>query len=94
MKTLAILTVLAMAMPVLPLALAHHNDNHGANGTVPDMPSQSIFGLCTAWAHNGNGREHGNAGNAGPFVWLQNQAEAEDQTVEEFCANRAPGGPP
>lgn len=88
MRTLALLLLAALVAPAT-LAAAHHNENHGNNGTVPSMPSQALFGLCTAWAHNENGREHGNAGNAGPFRWLQQQAEAEDQTVEEYCAENA-----
>lgn len=91
MKTFVILSVLALAMPA---AIAHHNADHGNQGTVPSMPDSSIFGLCTAWEHNEKGREKGNAGNAGPFRWLQAQAEAEDQTVEEFCYERAPGRTP
>lgn len=91
MKLLIWLSVLVMAMPV---AIAHHNEDHGNKGTIPDMPSSSWFGLCNAYAHNENGREHGNAGNAGPFQYLAQQAEAEDQTVEEWCAENAPGSPP
>lgn len=91
MKTIAIFGAILLAMP---LALAHHNEDHGAKGTVPSMPDASIFGLCNAWMHNENGREHGNAGNAGPFTWLQQQAEEDDQTVEEWCAANAPGSPP
>lgn len=63
-------------------------------GDFPGMPNQSLFGLCTAWQHNGNGQENGNAENAPPFVWLAEQAEAEDQTVEEFCGDVAHPGPP
>jgi hypothetical protein len=50
------------------------------------LPDQALFGMCTAWEHNVTGREHGNPENAPPFVWLQQQAEDNDQSVEEFCS--------
>lgn len=58
-----------------------------------DPPEQALFGLCTAWGANENGRENGNAENAPPFQGLQDQAEEADQTVEEYCADVPhPGG--
>lgn len=59
----------------------------GAMTVAADPNENALFGLCTAWAANENGRENGNAGNAGPFVWLQKQADDNDQTVEEFCGD-------
>lgn len=49
------------------------------------MPDQSLHGLCTAYEANENGRENGNAGDAPPFQDLQDRAEENNQTVEEFC---------
>lgn len=91
---LSILTVFVLLAPA-GLAMAHHSDQHTTgNGNSRDsMPDAALFGLCTAWAHNENGRENGNAGNAGPFVWLQTQAEESDQAVEEYCENVQPGLP-
>lgn len=57
----------------------------------PDANGPAKFGLCTAWAANANGREHGNAENAPPFQNLQSAADAQDQTVEEFCNGVTPG---
>ena len=66
----------------------------GANNSVtnPDNLADhpALYGLCTAWAHNDNGRANGNAENAGPFAALQAAAEGENQTVEEFCAGVRP----
>jgi hypothetical protein len=80
----------------------------GSAVAVPSggMPGPSWFGLCTAWDANGGNDNPGNAPNAPPFAWLQDQAEEADQTVAEWCAENAPhpgngngpgngpGGPP
>lgn len=87
MKT-PIMIVAALGL-LAPLAVAHHSEEHSANTSSHDMPTSAIFGLCNAWAHNENGREHGNAGNAPPFLWLAEQADEDDQTVEEWCADNA-----
>ncbi len=84
------LIAIFMALAMLPIASAHHDDDH-ANGGGP--PDQALFGLCTAWGANGNGRDHGNVENAPPFQGLQNQAEEADQTVEEFCDEVPRPGP-
>jgi hypothetical protein len=64
------------------------------NGGGPGPFGPNNFGLCTAWAASENGREHGRAGEAPPFHALQDEAEAADQTVEEWCAENGqhPGG--
>lgn len=79
MRSLLIATLVGMIVGPAAIASAAPDDF--------SMPDQALFGLCTAYAHNENGREHGNAGNAPPFMWLADQAEAEDQTVEEFCGD-------
>lgn len=68
-------------------------DHAGTNPTDPDAIGDhpALYGLCTAWHANENGRENGNAGNAPPFAALQEAAEAEDQTVSEFCEGVRPG---
>ena len=83
------ITMVAALGLLAPLAAAHHAEEHSSNTSSHDVPDASIFGLCVAYAHNGNGREHGNAGNAPPFLWLAEQAEEDDQTVEEFCRSNA-----
>lgn len=66
----------------------------GANNSVTNPENlaahPALYGLCTAWAHNGNGREHGNAENAPPFAALQAAAQAAEQDVEAFCAGVRP----
>lgn len=85
------LVAVCLAVAMVPLAAAHHDDDHENGGGSP--PDQALFGLCTAWGANSNGREHGNAENAPPFQSLQNQAEEADQTVEEFCDEVPRPGP-
>jgi hypothetical protein len=77
--------VLALAMPLLTTHVV---------ADPPDfsLPDQALYGVCTAWSHNGTGREHGRAGDAPPFAELQELADEADQTVEEFCAEQTPGG--
>lgn len=61
----------------------------------PDnMPDEASYGLCTAWGAMGGNDNPGNAPNAPPFQWLQDQAEEEDQSVDEWCAvnGQHPGG--
>ncbi len=76
-----------IALTLLPLATADPPTGRGA------PPDAALFGLCTAWANNDNGRQHGNAENAPPFVHLQQQAEDADQSVEEYCAEVSRPGP-
>ncbi len=62
-----------------------------ALASPPDgMPEPAWFGMCTAWSAHGGNDNPGNAPNAPPFQWLQDQAEEADQTVEEWCADNAP----
>lgn len=58
----------------------------GATGVAADPNEKATFGLCTAWNGSETGRENGNPEDAPPFVWLQEQAEEADQTVEEYCS--------
>lgn len=82
-----VMTVLAVgALGFGAMAQQGPPDNGGGPG--PFGPNN--FGLCTAWAANETGRDNGNAGSAPPFQALQDEAEAADQTVEEWCADNAP----
>ena len=56
--------------------------------TVPGPNGHNNWGLCNAYAHNG-GNSNGRA-----FMGLEAAAEAEDQTVAEWCAanGQKPGG--
>lgn len=79
-KLLAVLAASAMLTGgTAALAVADPGPHHGNND----------YGLCTAWANNENGRENGNAGEAPPFQALQDAAEENDQTVEEWCEENA-----
>lgn len=80
--------MIALSLFVVPgAALAGHgNGNGGGHDTFPGLPDQALFGICTAYENNENGRENGQAGNAPPFQWLNETADDADQTVEEFCA--------
>lgn len=85
MKTILILTTLAaLAAPTIA----------AAEPVFPGLPDQALFGICMAWQHNETGREHGNPEQAPPFAWLQQQADGNDQTVEEYCADYTRPGPP
>lgn len=63
----------------------------GASVSVADPGpfGPNNWGLCNAYAHN-NSHAH----QAPPFEALEAAAEAEDQTVEEWCAanGQKPGG--
>lgn len=58
----------------------------------------ALYGLCTAWFANENGREHGNAENAPPFQALQEAADeagdddgtATDEEIQDFCEGVRP----
>lgn len=87
MKMTAIAVASAMVLVAIPMTVAA---NHPAGFS---MPGASFWGLCNAYENNENGRENGNAGNASPFHWMQEQADENDQTVEEWCEQWAkPGG--
>lgn len=58
----------------------------------------ALYGLCTAWFANENGRENGNAENAPPFQALQDAADeagdgdgtATDEEMQDFCEGVRP----
>ncbi|HVM40878.1 MAG TPA: hypothetical protein VM618_08900 [Acidimicrobiia bacterium] len=68
-------------------------DHAGTNPTDPDAIGghPALYGLCTAWHANENGRENGKAGEAPPFASLAQAAENADQSVTEFCTGVRPG---
>lgn len=76
MRTIVVIATL-IALAATPVAAAD----------FPGLPDQALFGICTAYGANEQGRENGNAENAAPFAWLADQADAEDETVEEFCSD-------
>jgi hypothetical protein len=64
----------------------------GAEGAPgPDPTGPAKHGLCTAYAA-GQGGQHGAKLDSTAFRALIDAAGAADQTVEEFCADAAPGG--
>ncbi len=83
-------TTIAIAVTLLTVPAAamagHGNGNGGGHDTFPGLPNAAFFGICTAYENNQNGQENGQAGEAPPFQWLSDQAEEEEQTVEEWCA--------
>lgn len=83
-KRVALLSALLLAVSAVALSgvgVAGHNDSDD------DGPSDaSHYGRCTAYENNENGRENGNAGNATAFQDLEDDAEENDQSVEEFCS--------
>jgi hypothetical protein len=85
-RMMATLAVGAMALGTMAMG--------PGNGGGPGPFGPNNFGLCTAWAASENGRENGRAGEAPPFQALQDEAEAADQSVEEWCAENGqhPGG--
>lgn len=68
-------------------------DHAGTNPTDPEAIGNhpALYGLCTAWHANENGRENGNAGDAPPFAALEQAAEDNDQSVSEYCDGVRPG---
>jgi hypothetical protein len=85
--------VMAVAAAVLVLggSGAMAQGPSGSNGQGPDANGPAKFGLCKAY-FSGNGGENGKRNDAPPFRNLAEAAEANDQTIEEFCANATPGG--
>lgn len=79
------LAVALIGIPVSAVA-GHGNGNGQGHDQYPGFPDAATYGLCTAYENNENGRENGNAGQAPPFQELQDRAEDENQTVEEYCA--------
>lgn len=82
--TTAMLALAMIAVPGTALA-GHGNGNGGGHDSFPGFPNAATFGLCTAYENNEEGRENGQAGQAPPFQELQDRAEEDDQTVEEYC---------
>lgn len=57
------------------------------------MDRRGVFGLCTAWNASQIGRAEGEAENSTAFVWLRQQGDAENQTVEDYCTAQQPPTP-
>lgn len=75
-KLLAVLAASAMLTGgTAALAVADPGPHHGNND----------YGLCTAWENNENGRDNGNAEDAPPFQALQEEAQKEHDSVQEYC---------
>lgn len=87
---------LALALIAVPgSALAGHGNGNGqGHDSYPGFADEATYGLCMAYENNENGRENGQAGEAPPFQELEDRAEENDQTVEEYCAEHGqhPGG--
>jgi len=79
---------------VAPVAIALLIGGGAGIATAEPGPNGSNnFGLCTAYfAGSESGQEHKHK--APPFQALEAAAEAQDQTVEEWCAENGqhPGG--
>jgi hypothetical protein len=57
----------------------------------PGPNGHNDYGLCKAYfSGSATGQEHKHA--APPFVALEAAADAADQTVAEYCADKTPGG--
>lgn len=95
-----ITTTVALSLLMVPgAALAGHGNGNGGGHDGFGLPDQATYGMCTAYENNEQGRENGQAGQAPPFQWLNEQADENDQTVEEYCMENGqhPGqgnGPP
>ena len=80
-----------MRRAVLGLAVATTLGAGGVALADPGPNGHNDYGLCKAYfAGSENGQEHRHA--APPFVALEAAAEAADQTVAEYCADKTPGG--
>jgi hypothetical protein len=80
-------TIISAAVLALGLAGAGVSLADPGNGG-PGPNGHNNWGLCNAYAHNG-GNNHGQ-----PFQALEDEAEAANQTVAEWCAanGQKPGG--
>lgn len=57
----------------------------------PGPNGHNLYGLCTAYSSGSqNGQNHKHA--APPFQALQNDAQAANETVAQYCQNATPGG--
>jgi hypothetical protein len=80
-----------MRRALILTALAATVAGSGAALADPGPNGHNDYGLCKAYfAGSANGQEHKHA--APPFVALEEAAEANDQTVKEFCDATTPGG--
>lgn len=81
-RVLSMAAVAAMAFGAMGAGPPNVNDIPGS----PGPNGNNNFGLCTAYfSGSDNGQE--NKRKAPPFQGLENEAEAADQTVEEWCAD-------
>lgn len=65
--------------------------SHGGGSPMDGMDNHPAkYGLCTAY-FNGEGGENGNKNNAPPFAALEDAADDNDQSVEEYCSGTRPG---
>lgn len=69
-------------------------DTPSGNGPAATLDSKALFGLCTAYADNGDDDQ---SGDSVAFRVLAEAASANDQTIEEYCApvlaSKTPGKP-
>lgn len=93
MRTLvSILAVLAMSLLVMGAIPTDDNSDDNGNGppnadNLGDHPAK--YGLCTAY-FAGRGGENGNKHDAPPFQALEDAADDNDESVEEFCEGTRP----
>ena len=79
--------VLAVALAAAALSgvgVVHAAADPGPNG-------HNNFGLCTAYS-SGSATGQANKHNAPPFVALQQAAQNQQQSVQQFCSGATPGG--
>lgn len=79
----ALFAALMIAVP----ATAQNGNGRPTAENLSEHPA--LYGLCTAY-FSGQGGEKGNKNNAPPFQALQDAAEAEEQSVEDFCRGVRP----
>lgn len=90
MLALALVAALAISVGVVAQDAANETDepedpeNEPVDVDEDDEPRRD-HGLCTAWEANENGRRNGNAANSTAFQGLQDRADDQNQTVEEYC---------
>lgn len=51
------------------------------------LSEDSAYGICTAYENSEEGRENGNASQAPPFQALEENATAENESVESYCSD-------
>ena len=81
-----------MRRAVLGLAVVTALGSGGAIALADPGPNgHNDYGLCKAYfagSETGQAHKHG----APPFAALEAAADAADQTVAEYCADKTPGG--